>query len=116
MHSRLQPEINLVDYPNCKIIYQSKLPLNVYSIQIVVERQSHSLKISNKKVFNNNRKLVIAERFDKNGMISLIKNYFHPTKVIAVFIKDDSIYDLLRETVYKYFKNSNLKIARCNKE
>ena len=48
-------------------------------------------------------------------MISLIKKYFHPTKVNVIFIKDDSIYDLLRETVYKYFKNSNLKIARCNK-
>ena len=98
-----------------QIIYQSNLPLNVYRIQIFVEQQSHSFKIINKKVFNNNRKLVTAETFDENDMISLIKNYFHPTKVNAIFIKDNCVHDLFRETVYKYFKNSNLKIALCNK-
>ena len=47
--------------------------------------------------------------------MSIIKNYFHQTRLNAICIRDCTIYRLFEETIVKYFRNLRLKITRCER-
>ena len=113
--SRIEPQINLIHYPQQNLITESA-PINLYRNQIIVQKSNTpSLKIIKKTIFKNRITFITPSRLKENDVLSIIKNYFHPKRVNAVFIPNSDFYEVFKETVLKYFSHdSRLKIAKCD--
>ena len=98
--SRIEPQINLIHYPQQNLISESNAPINVYRNQIIIQKSnSPSIKIIRKTIFKNRRTFITSYSINEND----------------IFIPDSSFYEVFKETVLKYFShNSLLKIAKCN--
>ena len=88
------------------LISKSNVPTNVYGNQIIIQKSnSPSIRIIRKTIFKNRKTFITSYSIKENDIISIIKNYFHPKRVNAVFIPDSDLYEVFKETVLKYFSH-----------
>ena len=84
--SRIEPQINLIHYPQQNLISESNGPINLYRNQIIVQKSnSPSLKITKKTIFKNRKTFITSSRLKENDVLSIIRNYFHPKRVNAMY-------------------------------
>lgn len=113
--SRIETEpvtVNILE-SNSRII-KTKSPINMFKNQvIIIKTTSGSLKIKNKCIFGNKRKIVYMKEMDRETAITLLKNHFNPTQLNAILMEEE-FYTTFSNTYEELFAdNEKFRIIRC---
>lgn len=94
----------------------SERNLNYFKQQFVIRQiGSGSASIRTENFFENIRKTINIRDIDDNYIINLIKNYFNPKGMNAIYVENLQLF-LKIQTIYReYFSMSKMKVIRCCK-
>lgn len=107
-----EPNINTLECDSVTI-KSTTSPINMFKKQVVIMKTtSGSLKIKNKTVFKNKRKIISMKEMDRETAITILKNHFNPTQLNVIFIEDE-FYTMFKKVYEEIFSNNtNFRVLR----